>query len=98
MGFSNLGFSEILVIAIVILLLFGARRIPEVLGDMGSGIREFKRSLHDDSFPAATASEQTARGRFSVYIAGAQHDKIRATPKHLLDGTLDSSSVESRQK
>lgn len=47
MGFGNLGFGEILIILVIILLLFGAKRIPEIAGSMGKGIREFKKSLND---------------------------------------------------
>lgn len=47
MGIGNLGFGEILIILVIILLLFGAKRIPEIAGSMGKGIREFKKSLND---------------------------------------------------
>lgn len=40
--FGSLGMPEILMILLVILLLFGARRIPEVMKAMGQGLREFK--------------------------------------------------------
>ena len=44
---GNLGFSEIMIILVVVLLLFGAKRLPEVGASIGKGIREFKRSLSD---------------------------------------------------
>ena len=44
---GNLGFPEIMVILLVVLLLFGAKRLPEVGSSIGKGIREFKRSLTD---------------------------------------------------
>jgi sec-independent protein translocase protein TatA len=44
---GNLGFTEIMVILLVVLLLFGAKRLPEVGASIGKGIREFKRSLSD---------------------------------------------------
>jgi sec-independent protein translocase protein TatA len=44
---GNLGFTEIMLIAVVVLLLFGAKRLPEVGASIGKGIREFKRSLSD---------------------------------------------------
>ncbi len=43
----NLGFGEILAILAVVLLLFGAKRLPEIGASMGKGIREFKRSLSE---------------------------------------------------
>lgn len=45
--FGQLGMTEILLILVVVLLLFGAKRIPEVAASMGKGIREFKRNLSD---------------------------------------------------
>lgn len=44
---GNLGFTEIMIILLVVLLLFGAKRLPEVGSSIGKGIREFKRSISD---------------------------------------------------
>ena len=43
----NLGFMEIMVLLVVVLLVFGAKRLPEIGASMGKGIREFKRSITD---------------------------------------------------
>lgn len=43
----NLGFGEILLVLLVILLLFGAKRIPEIAGSFGKGIKEFRRSINE---------------------------------------------------
>lgn len=45
--FSNIGMPEILIILVVVLLLFGAKRLPEIGSSMGKGIREFKKSIND---------------------------------------------------
>jgi len=45
--FGNLGFPEILIIMVIVLLLFGAKRIPEIAGSMGKGIKEFKKNIND---------------------------------------------------
>jgi len=44
---ANIGMWEILLILLLVLLLFGAKRIPEIAGSMGKGIREFKRNITD---------------------------------------------------
>jgi len=36
-----LGFNEILIILIIVLLLFGGRKIPELMRGLGRGVREF---------------------------------------------------------
>lgn len=43
----NLGATELLIIFGIALLVFGAKRLPEIGSSMGKGIREFKRSLKD---------------------------------------------------
>jgi sec-independent protein translocase protein TatA len=43
----NLGFGEVLIILVVVLLLFGAKRIPEIAGSLGKGINQFKRSINE---------------------------------------------------
>ncbi len=43
----GIGISELLVILLVCLLLFGANRLPEIGKSLGEGIREFKKSLKD---------------------------------------------------
>lgn len=45
MGIGNFGWSEGLLIAFLLLLLFGAKRLPEIGQSLGKGIREFKKSL-----------------------------------------------------
>jgi sec-independent protein translocase protein TatA len=43
----GIGWQEILLIVLVILLLFGARRIPEMMRSIGKGVRELKRGMKD---------------------------------------------------
>ncbi len=42
MGIGNLGVPELIIILLVVLLLFGAKRLPELARGLGKGIREFK--------------------------------------------------------
>ena len=44
---SSIGPMEILIIFLLILLLFGAKRIPEMAQGMGKGIKEFKKAMKD---------------------------------------------------
>ena len=47
MNFGNLGFMEIMILLVLVLLLFGAKRLPEIGASMGKGIKEFKKSISD---------------------------------------------------
>lgn len=42
-----IGMQEILIIAIVVLVLFGGRKIPELMRGLGSGIKSFKEGMKD---------------------------------------------------
>ena len=44
---SNIGTTEIVVIAIVLLVLFGGKKLPELARGVGDSIREFKRATHE---------------------------------------------------
>jgi sec-independent protein translocase protein TatA len=43
----GLGTQEIVLIALVILVLFGAKKIPDLMSGLGKGIREFKKASKD---------------------------------------------------
>ena len=43
--FGGIGAQEIILIFLVILLLFGAKRIPEIASGLGRGLREFKKAM-----------------------------------------------------
>jgi sec-independent protein translocase protein TatA len=45
--FGNLGFTEIAILVLILVLFFGAKRIPEIGASIGKGIKEFKRGLKD---------------------------------------------------
>lgn len=45
--FSGIGMQELLIIFLVVLLLFGAKRIPDIASGLGRGIRDFKKALKD---------------------------------------------------
>jgi sec-independent protein translocase protein TatA len=44
----GLGPTEIIIIALIIIILFGAKKIPELMGGIGKGIKEFKKSATND--------------------------------------------------
>lgn len=46
-GFGSVGIWEVILILAVLLLVFGAKRLPEIGAALGKGIREFKGSVRD---------------------------------------------------
>lgn len=47
MFIGGLGMSEILLIALVVLLFFGGKKIPELMKGLGKGVRSFKDGMND---------------------------------------------------
>ena len=63
-----MGMSSIwhwLIVLLVIALLFGAGRISGVMGDIGKGIKSFKKGLNEDDDPAAPGTAAKPQGRIS---------------------------------
>jgi sec-independent protein translocase protein TatA len=60
--FKNLGAFELLIIVAIVLLLFGGKKIPELMRGLGKGMHEFKKAsegAHSDETAAATPPTQT---------------------------------------
>ena len=55
---GRFGVTEILVILAVVLLLFGGKKIPELMKGLGSGIKEFKNAAKDDNAQPSVKKEE----------------------------------------
>jgi sec-independent protein translocase protein TatA len=86
MNFGNFGFGEIMIILVIVLLLFGAKRIPEIAGSLGKGINEFKRNIGDAqksiTEPPPVRTDRVAPGSTPI---DAARDEERPEPKRLLN-------------
>jgi len=87
MGIGNLGFGELMVILVIVLVLFGARRVPEIGASIGKGIREFKKNISDidrevrDPLREARTTDRLAAGQEAVR---APEEAARPEPKRLI--------------
>jgi sec-independent protein translocase protein TatA len=81
---EGFGIEKILLILVVVLLLFGAKRIPEIAGSFGKGIREFKRQMSDIGDADVPAQLTPPRqGAAMERSASPAEDESRA-PKRLI--------------
>jgi sec-independent protein translocase protein TatA len=55
---GNLGATEILLILVVVVLLFGGRKIPELMKGIGQGMKEFKKASQLDDEPDKMSAEK----------------------------------------
>jgi sec-independent protein translocase protein TatA len=79
MGFGSFGGTELIIALVIILLLFGAKRIPELAKGLGSGVREFRRGSRGDyeveEEEKEEKNEELAAGEDKTEDASAEADK-----------------------
>jgi sec-independent protein translocase protein TatA len=59
MGRSGMSVWEVIMVLVGVLLLFGSKRLPSIASDLGSAIRDFRRSVSGDGVAAPSASENS---------------------------------------
>ncbi|HEY1953395.1 MAG TPA: twin-arginine translocase TatA/TatE family subunit [Gemmatimonadaceae bacterium] len=77
--FENLSLPHLLMVLAVAILVFGPKRIPEIAGSMGKGIREFKRTMTD-----AGRIDESDEAPVPMVRTDAPEDPASGAPKRLL--------------
>ena len=85
--FGSLGPMELAIILVIVLVIFGAKRVPEIGASFGKGIREFKRSLSDVNNEIRTPENREADrlnpGNTETTTA-PRTDAVHPEPKRLI--------------
>ena len=68
----GLGFWEILVIALLVLILFGANKIPELMRGLGRGVQEFKKGINSVEEAVTDAKDDLASDKKNADEASAE--------------------------
>ena len=76
----GMGPMEMFLALVVVLLLFGAKRIPEIAGSFGKGIREFKRNMSD----VQKEIQQPQNQADALPPAVKREESVPTEPKRLL--------------
>ncbi len=84
--FENLTLPHLLMVLVIAMLLFGAKRIPEIAGSMGKGIREFKKSINDVGDEALRTPPAEDRNQLNAVREPTPpiQSEVRTEPKRLL--------------
>ena len=94
-GLGSVGPMELIILLSIILLLFGAKRIPELAKGLGTGIREFRKgtSGHDEK------DELDEKEKEGALAGGASEDKdsVRMHEEAAREGR-DSDRAEERER
>lgn len=92
-GFSGIGFGEMLVIGMLVLIVFGPRRLPEISRSMGKAIREFKRGMNEIQRELDVADRESRWGKAGSRAAGAAGGAAVSKPDTTSAGTADSEDA-----
>jgi sec-independent protein translocase protein TatA len=84
LGLFNLGGGEIILILALVLILFGAKKLPELAKGLGTGIKEFKKATREVTEEVSNAMDETTA-------------PPRRLPNNPPTTTVESSHVESAQ-
>lgn len=78
---------HLLMVLVIIVLLFGAKKVPEIAGSMGKGIREFRNSVRDDAPGniAEPSSTYTRPRPIGTPIGTDPNREAEREPKRLID-------------
>ncbi len=86
-GFGSLGGTELIIALVIILLLFGAKRIPELARGLGSGVREFRAGTREGQLEEKKDEEK-----------GEEPDASAEQKAEATSVVKDDASVEAEQK
>lgn len=82
--FGSLGFTELILILFIVLIIFGAGKLPQLGEGLGKAIKGFKKSVHEaDAIEAEAqaAQQQAAAPQQSIPSAPAQAPVDQPTPQ-----------------
>ena len=57
---GNIGWTGIIIIAILVVILFGKGKISSIMGDLAKGIKSFKKGMSDDNTPENDSSNKNS--------------------------------------
>jgi sec-independent protein translocase protein TatA len=88
-GLGSFGGTELIIALVIILLLFGAKRIPELARGLGSGVREFKKGTQEGELEDKKKKEEEKKREEEQLEASKSEDEAKRE---------EESSVEAEQK
>jgi len=84
MNFGNLGPLELLMILVIVLVIFGAKRVPEIGASIGKGIREFKRNISDVDRQIKEPEREARSDRLNAGEPAVREQDTTSEPKRLI--------------
>ena len=75
MGFGGISIWQLLIVLVIVLLLFGTKRLRNLGGDLGNAIKGFKKAMSDDEKNADSSPERLEKTDDKVINGEATREK-----------------------
>ncbi len=75
---AGLGWQELLVVLVIVMIIFGAGKLPEVARSLGQGVKEFKKESTDTLASTSTASTTTGGIDAPTTVTMSSEKQVRA--------------------
>jgi sec-independent protein translocase protein TatA len=89
-GFGSLGGTELIIALVIILLLFGAKRIPELARGLGSGVREFRAGTREGE---VEKKEEENKDEEQLEASKDEEDETKLEE----DSTIEAEKAEQKR-
>jgi len=96
----RLGWPEILLILVVVLIVFGVGKLPQTMKDLGKGVREFRKA-QEGSYDEDSKESKPSAGKSTVVIESktdSKQDELAATRARLEAAEARIKDLERAQK
>ena len=89
--FGSVGMPELIIGLVVILLLFGAKRVPELARGLGSGVREFKKGTQEGDLEKKEEEENKEE---QLEASNSEHDEETKLEE---DSSVEAEKAEQKR-
>ena len=87
---AGLGWQELVIVLVIIMIIFGAGKLPEIAKSLGQGVKEFREEANAPVVPATTRTTATA----TETTLRSDADGGRVVTEETIDGTGETVRVE----
>ena len=89
--FGSVGMPELIIGLVVILLLFGAKRVPELARGLGSGVREFKKGTQEGEIEDKKKKEEAKKDEEQLEASNSSESKLEE------DSSVEAEKAEQKR-
>ena len=92
----GLGFQEILIIALIVLLLFGGKKIPELMKGLGKGVKSFKDGMKEGD-EEMSSKEESSKEMSSKEESSKEESSKEESSKEVSSKEMSNKEVSSKE-